>query len=130
MPLTESQVDQFHTRLTDLRDRLDAYRQQGLEKQRMGQPEITRGGSDRGDESFAEMWTHLTIASAVQYDEACVQVREALKRIEQGVYGVCTECERDIGLERLNANPITHRCVNCQARAEDDRSERDATPSL
>ncbi|MDH3638500.1 MAG: TraR/DksA family transcriptional regulator [Gammaproteobacteria bacterium] len=129
MPLTESQIDQFRARLTDLRNVLDAQRGQD-DKERLSPPATNRGGSDRGDESFAEMWTHLNIASAVQRVEAYAQVQDALRRIEKGVYGVCAECGKDIGLERLEANPVTHRCLDCQASAEDDRSERDATPSL
>lgn len=45
----------------------------------------------------------------------------ALRRIEDGVYGVCTDCGVDIPAARLHAAPETPRCVSCQAKAEQTR---------
>jgi len=33
------------------------------------------------------------------------EVNDALKRIEDGTYGICQVCQREIPLERLKANP-------------------------
>jgi DnaK suppressor protein len=46
-------------------------------------------------------------------------VRAALTRIEQGIYGTCLNCEEEIGLKRLNAVPWTPLCIACQE--QDDR---------
>lgn len=43
-------------------------------------------------------------------------VHAALKRIEDGTYGICTNCGKDIAPERLRVNPSAEACVNC-ARA-------------
>ena len=37
----------------------------------------------------------------------------ALKRIEEGLYGHCEECDAPIKAERLIALPYTARCINC-----------------
>ncbi len=42
----------------------------------------------------------------------------ALKRIEDGVYGVCTDCGVDIPAARLHAAPETPRCIDCQEKHE------------
>jgi DnaK suppressor protein len=42
----------------------------------------------------------------------------ALKRIESGVYGVCTDCGIDIPAARLHAAPETPRCIDCQDKFE------------
>lgn len=81
MSLTKAQVDEFRARLVEVRNKLDAHPRQDLEHE----PQPTRGGSDRGDESFAEMWTHLHLSSAIQRDEAYAQVRQALKRDRKSV---------------------------------------------
>ena len=47
-----------------------------------------------------------------------VTLRASLRRIEEGTYGVCTECGVDIPFERLTAAPLAHRCIDCQAIAE------------
>lgn len=45
----------------------------------------------------------------------------ALKRIEDGVYGICTDCGAEIGAARLHAAPETPRCIDCQDRHEHAR---------
>ena len=43
------------------------------------------------------------------------QIEEALKRIAEGTYGVCTQCGADIDPKRLKALPIATRCISCAA---------------
>lgn len=40
-------------------------------------------------------------------------VRNALKRIENGTYGKCTNCNKEISTERLAANPAANTCLDC-----------------
>jgi len=55
------------------------------------------------------------------------EVQAALRRIEQGAYGVCYECEEPISVKRLDAVPWAKFCVSCQervaARAESGNAE-------
>jgi DnaK suppressor protein len=60
------------------------------------------------------------------------EVEDALRRIEQGTYGVCHECEEEISSKRLDAVPWAKYCVTCQediaarvARGEYDDSAED-----
>ena len=46
------------------------------------------------------------------------QVETALRRIESGEFGLCLECEDDIGYARLTARPEALLCVNCQQKRE------------
>ncbi|MDZ4076256.1 MAG: TraR/DksA family transcriptional regulator [Hylemonella sp.] len=48
-------------------------------------------------------------------------VDAALKRIEAGTYGVCTDCGTDIPAARLHAAPETPRCIACQDKLEHRR---------
>ncbi len=41
------------------------------------------------------------------------QIREALRRIEQGGYGVCVKCGEPIDPKRLKALPTATRCIAC-----------------
>lgn len=49
------------------------------------------------------------------------QVRDALRRIADGSYGVCLHCEEEIKPKRLEAVPWTKYCIRCQEAA--DRQE-------
>jgi DnaK suppressor protein len=42
------------------------------------------------------------------------EVGDALRRISQGTYGVCAECEEPISTKRLDAVPWARYCVTCQ----------------
>jgi len=39
-------------------------------------------------------------------------INEALHAIEEGTYGICTECGKDISFARLKAVPTTDRCLD------------------
>ena len=45
-------------------------------------------------------------------------VRQAIRRIDDGLYGVCLRCESDISLKRLSAVPWAAYCLKCQDQAE------------
>jgi RNA polymerase-binding transcription factor len=45
-------------------------------------------------------------------------VRAALRRIDDGTYGICLHCEEDISPKRLNAVPWTPFCIQCQEAAD------------
>lgn len=40
-------------------------------------------------------------------------IEEALDKIENGDYGVCNKCGREISIERLKMIPYTKHCVEC-----------------
>jgi len=42
------------------------------------------------------------------------EIEDALRRLEQGTYGTCMECEEPISIKRLNAVPWARYCVTCQ----------------
>src|SRR5579871_2817340 len=45
-------------------------------------------------------------------------VRSALRRIEEGTFGICTHCEEEISPKRLAAVPWTPLCIQCQEQAD------------
>ncbi len=45
-------------------------------------------------------------------------VRAALRRIDEGAFGVCLHCEEDISPKRLAAVPWTAYCIRCQEVAD------------
>jgi DnaK suppressor protein len=44
------------------------------------------------------------------------QVDRAIRRMERGVYGICTRCEEEISLARLKVQPDAELCVRCAQR--------------
>jgi DnaK suppressor protein len=53
-------------------------------------------------------------------------VRAALRRVEDGSFGVCVHCDEDISPKRVAAVPWTPYCIACQEaadRAQEEGSE-------
>ena len=48
-------------------------------------------------------------------NQEIMQVRAALSRIEDGTYGTCSKCGKDIAPARLEAQPMATRCIDCAA---------------
>jgi DnaK suppressor protein len=44
------------------------------------------------------------------------EISDALRRIDQGHYGICLECEEAISQKRLDAVPWARYCVGCQEK--------------
>jgi DnaK suppressor protein len=53
------------------------------------------------------------------------ELRDAMRRMDQGTYGVCEECEAAIAPRRLDAVPFARLCIRCQEQAEIHRPEED-----
>ncbi len=51
------------------------------------------------------------------------QVREALRRLEQGSFGKCVDCGRQIENHRLESVPWTAYCLNHQDQHEQELAE-------
>ena len=47
---------------------------------------------------------------------ALKQVRQALERLENGTFGVCADCGRNIDADSLDVTPCRTRCVECGSR--------------
>jgi DnaK suppressor protein len=71
-------------------------------------------GSDAYDRDFA-----LSLLS--QEQDALYEIDEALKRIEQGTYGICELCGKPIVHARLEAIPFARFTVDCQSQLEKQR---------
>jgi DnaK suppressor protein len=52
------------------------------------------------------------------------QVKAALRRIDDGSFGTCVECESPISPRRLAALPWALLCIQCQEISDCDRRER------
>ena len=47
-----------------------------------------------------------------------IRVQEALKRLDDGEYGYCAECDEDIAPKRLEVDPAAALCIKCASRSE------------
>jgi DnaK suppressor protein len=46
------------------------------------------------------------------------KIQQALRKIEEGVYGECEACGEEISLKRIEARPVAELCIDCKAEQE------------
>ncbi len=85
-------------------------------------------GSDSGDVSGHVL--HMADVATDMYDrefslglasnerEVLYRIEAALKRIEDGSYGFCSECDKAVLAARLKAIPYVETCLKCQEKIE------------
>lgn len=47
-----------------------------------------------------------------------VKIQEAIKRLDDGVFGICDVCGGAISEKRLIARPVTTQCIDCKTKQE------------
>ena len=72
--------------------------------------------ADVATDSFDREFS-LGIATNVQ-QKILYAIEEALKRIEDKTFGICTACEKPIPKQRLAAMPWAGLCLECQAKED------------
>lgn len=55
------------------------------------------------------------------------EIRAALKRLQDGEYGVCEACGDEVGERRLLARPTARHCIDCMTEIE--ATQRRDTPA-
>jgi DnaK suppressor protein len=80
--------------------------------------------ADQMDEIQYASERDLAIRNLDRESNLLRQVRTALRRIRDGSYGTCIECDWAISPKRLAAVPWASRCIQCQETADRDRQER------
>jgi len=104
--------------------RLEYFKQKLLEKQALINQVLQKieGYARERDQSIldlgdmaVESYTKELIFGKSSGDRQTLQlIQEALDRIEEGTYGICTNCEQPIQPKRLEAVPWTRLCIQCQ----------------
>jgi DnaK suppressor protein len=111
--ISASEKREFRAMLIDMRSRLteqiEALKKDSL--QRYDSVNSEEDGTDAFERQFA-----LTIASSE--NELLLEIDEALRRLDEGFYGICNICDERIEKPRLMALPFVKMCVRCKSESE------------
>lgn len=84
-----------------------------------------QGVLDAAESSEADIQDDIEFALLQMKAETLSKIDEALSRLEEGTYGYCFECGREIAERRLRALPFAVRCRDCEeAREAAERRQR------
>jgi len=69
---------------------------------------------DDGDFAAASMDSGRDYQIYLKQKQELKEIEEALKRIEEGRYGICEMCDEPISEERLKIKPYAKYCIICR----------------
>ncbi len=76
---------------------------------------------DKPDENAQEIMDYSTdLATEQILEKILIEINGALKRIENGTYGICRYCKKPIGAKRLMARPTASSCVSCKTELQEN----------
>ena len=87
-----------------------------------------RDGLDMAESSEVDIQDEIEFALIQLKTETLNRIDSALRRLEEGDYGNCSECGAEISEARLRALPFAVRCRDCEEVHEAmDRAQRRGT---
>jgi DnaK suppressor protein len=108
--MTKTEVDRFRAVLTTTISELVRTRNRdGITVER---------SADQLDEIQAASQCALAVCSLDREFNQLRDARAALRRIQEGNFGICQECEEEIHPKRLAAVPWATFCIRCQEAAD------------
>ena len=79
-----------------------------------------------GKENFPDPNDRATLESERNFElrirdrerKLIAKLQEAIKRIDEGTFGICDSCGGPISEKRLMARPVTTECIECKTKQE------------
>jgi RNA polymerase-binding transcription factor DksA len=113
----------------DQREREIEERRQGVAGGSMGQDsELSDYDNHPGDQGTETFMQEMDETTDMILEEEANRVREARQALENGTYGTCVDCGKEIPAARLEAIPESVRCVEDQ-RAHEARLRQGGGPA-
>ena len=85
---------------------------------RAGQEASDEGSDDVVDRANNAYSRELLFSLSDGERHTLLRIEEAIRRLDQDAYGICTNCKSDIRAGRLKAVPWARYCIDCQELAE------------
>lgn len=79
---------------------------------------IDRAPADLGDQSQGDAMADLNLTIVDRHVREMRDIDAARARITHRQYGRCADCDEEIEVQRLLAQPTATRCVTCQRQHE------------
>ena len=74
---------------------------------------------DKPDENAQEISDYTTnVMTEKVLEKTLDDINSALKRIEDGSYGICKYCKKPISAKRLLARPVASACIACKTELQ------------
>jgi DnaK suppressor protein len=106
----------WRTRLLALREELEGIAATGDES--AGVVELDQSKVGRLSRMDAMQAQAMAQASSNRRKAMLVKITAALKRIDDGDFGFCRDCDEPINPKRLEFDPTATQCIECASKSE------------
>ncbi|MBT8115778.1 MAG: TraR/DksA C4-type zinc finger protein [Arenicella sp.] len=114
--MTALDLEYFETRLLEMQAQVMGIA--GLVAGAAGTVELDQNRVGRLSRMDAMQGQAMAQASAARQAHQLKLIEFALQRIDDGVYGLCLECDNKIAVARLEIDPATEYCISCAEKLE------------
>ena len=76
---------------------------------------------DPGDQALSSTMESVKISLQDTERGEYIRIMQALEKIADGTYGVCSDCGSPISDRRLQSYPNAARCISCQEAFEENK---------
>ena len=118
--MNKATLKKFKTLLTDKRDEILKKAKQTLEQDMALDTDDLPDEMDLASSEYLQSFTFRLRGREKSFLD---KIEKALKKIEEGTFGVCEECGEEISVKRLEARPETTLCIRC--KEDQERMEKD-----
>ena len=73
---------------------------------------------DDGDWSVVDLSEDISLRHLSSHRDDLQRIDEAIRKIDEGTYGLCEDCGEEISEERLKILPYAIFCIDCKERRE------------
>ena|SRR3989338_1642493 len=121
--LDKKTVQGYKKILTTIKENISSEIKQIANDASAGHKDSTREGSSGHALHMADVATDMydrefSLGLASNNRELLNKVDQALVKIEEGTFGLCSECQKPIASARLKALPYVQTCLKCQEKLE------------
>ncbi len=114
-------TEHFRKRLLDERSRVQEaidYLHEETPRSMEDETQEIQSDNHPGDMATATLDREIDYTLEENEGRVLAAIDAALKRIENGTFGICRTCGKPIGEERLEALPYTTQCIDCKRKEE------------
>jgi DnaK suppressor protein len=119
MALTKAQTEEFRQILLEKRNRLLTEARRTLDSEMVIEADERM---DEVDQASSEYMQAFSFRLRGRERFLMEKIEHALRKIEEGGYGTCEECEEGISLKRLQARPEAQLCIQCKEAQEKEEA--------
>lgn len=117
--LSPKQLNGFTALLNQKRQRLIDQARETLSNEMILSPDDR---FDEVDQASSEYMQAFSFRLRGRERHLMNKIELALRKIEEGIYGICEECEEPISTKRLEARPEAPLCIQCKEAQEKEEA--------